>query len=190
MLYNSTINAASIRIYYMKILFCIILCFNTFIYGQKDTLKIDNSFRDSSKYEILILSKTKTKPYYIDSNFKDANLSVAEIKLIETLFFKSVKYHNSQTKEYLVNGKIYYKGRKTDYPTYIPLTVVYYCKQLIPYINKKGEKEIYINCFYCNPSDPHWNELLETVDGGVGFFHLIINLKTKKCLKFHVNEYG
>jgi hypothetical protein len=62
-----------------------------------------------------------------------------------------------------------------------------YKAQIVPVMNKNGEKEVWINCF-CETSDIQWKEKIIMVkDGGNCYFNLKINLKTLKVYDFGVN---
>lgn len=61
-----------------------------------------------------------------------------------------------------------------------------YFKQLIPVINSKGEKEVWVDCF-CDVM-PDWKTYREHInDGGSCVLHFKINLTNSKVLKFFTN---
>jgi hypothetical protein len=62
-----------------------------------------------------------------------------------------------------------------------------YKRQYVIVINKKGEKEVWIN-FLCDVENINWKEdLVDVSDGGSCYFNLKINLATKSCYNFIVN---
>jgi hypothetical protein len=62
-----------------------------------------------------------------------------------------------------------------------------YKRQYITVINKKGEKEVWINCF-CNTWDKNWREgLIIVMDGGNCYFNLKINLARREYYELMVN---
>jgi len=68
-----------------------------------------------------------------------------------------------------------------------------YKRQYVVYINLKGEKEVYVNCF-CSRNDDEFNywekNLVQVADGGECFFHVMINLTTHKYGHLYVNGYA
>ena len=64
-----------------------------------------------------------------------------------------------------------------------------YRKQIIAVKNKKGEKEVWVNCFCDTWNSNKWKtDILVVDDGGNCYFHLKINLTTKKYFDFVVNS--
>jgi hypothetical protein len=62
-----------------------------------------------------------------------------------------------------------------------------YKRQYCPYINKTGEKEVFINCF-CRVPDETWKTKIVTVDGGGScYFMGVINLVTDEDKYFMFN---
>ena len=59
-----------------------------------------------------------------------------------------------------------------------------YKAQFIPYINLKGEKEVYVNCF--NYDEKEWKRRLVPIWFVDGSFWLQINLTQDKMDAFHV----
>ncbi len=159
--------------------------------GSKKTT-IDNSFRDTNTYAILSFKKFQVYPF--DSTFSDAALKPEEIKIIEQLYFKAIDDYNKRKRNYIDSV---YKNKKEkaealrDY--LIPISSVFFIKQLIPVINAKGEKEIYINCFRADPHSKEYfwkTELIEVMDGGNDHFHLIINLDKLIFYNVRINPFG
>lgn len=68
-----------------------------------------------------------------------------------------------------------------------------YKRQYVVYINLKGEKEVYVNCF-CSGYDNEFNywkkSLVQVLDGGECFFNVMINLTTHKYGHLYVNGYA
>ena len=72
------------------------------------------------------------------------------------------------------------------------LDIKEYQKQYIPIINNSHEKEVIVNCF-CNRSHTRneWRKkLVLAIDGGNCYFHLKVNLHTKKYSEFGINNEG
>lgn len=79
---------------------------------------------------------------------------------------------------------------------YIDANKKYY-SQFIVAINKKGEKEVWVNCF-CDafiqeqkPYTINWKkEIVQVEEGGNCFFRLTINLATNSFYDFSVNGFA
>jgi hypothetical protein len=104
-----------------------------------------------------------------------ASLDKKEITQIENLFiycFNKSNIKDSSNQLHLIDrGLIEYK------------------RQYIPYINKDGEKEVWINCFCSSfKDDKNWREKLVLVkDGGDCYFNLKINLDKNLCKDIVIN---
>jgi hypothetical protein len=116
--------------------------------------------------------------YEVDSTNTPFTLTQDDISEIDTLFHQSVDTFDSKLAEIFKQF------------SYIDLKQYDYKRQYVCYLNKKGEKIVYINCF-CNSMNLDWHkDVVFVFDGGKCFFHLIINLKTKKYIDFFVNGTG
>ncbi len=66
-----------------------------------------------------------------------------------------------------------------------------YRRQLVPVMNSKGEKEVFVNCFCRNDNSSfgrEWRTRLLLIDGGgTCFFSIKINLSQKKAYELMVN---
>ena len=68
-----------------------------------------------------------------------------------------------------------------------------YKRQYIGIINKGGEKEVFVNCFYSRHIEdaPYWkNKLVFVCDGGNNFFDVKINLAKTIYYDFQTNGYA
>jgi hypothetical protein len=68
-----------------------------------------------------------------------------------------------------------------------------YKRQYVVYINLKGEKEVYVNCFCSgnNNEFSYWKKhLVEVLDGGECFFNVTVNLTTHKYGFLYINGYA
>ena len=102
-------------------------------------------------------------------NAKPFSFSNTDLKNIDEIFSKCVNQNN-------IN------------PSYF-----YYKRQYVPFIDKSGQKKVWINCF-CSDfynNCPDWKKSLVFVDdGGSCFFKFIINLTDKSFSNFEVNGLG
>lgn len=131
---------------------------------------------DTSKYAII--------PFAIADDWlfpesKPSTLILNDIKDIEILLKQCIDNYNTELKQKKINIDD-------------TINLVSYKRQYIAVINKKGEKEVWINCF-CNdtynPPKSDWTkELIIVYDGGKCYFNLKINLATKKYYDIIVNS--
>jgi hypothetical protein len=62
-----------------------------------------------------------------------------------------------------------------------------YYRQYVPFLNEKGEKEVWVNCF-CSSLDNDWRkDIIYVHDGGNCFFQLRVNLSKGTYHEFSVN---
>jgi hypothetical protein len=124
---------------------------------------------DTSRIAIIAFSDT------LNSKDKPTNLKQAELSEIENIFLKSIADYNS-----VQNAR----GIKRNY---IDDKRYHYKRQYVCYLNEKGQKIVYVNCF-CHDYSSDWHKSIIIVkDGGECYFHLKINLTTKKYFEFMVN---
>lgn len=166
---------------------------NLFSQGVKQN-GIDNGFHDTNTYTILSFKEFKTRLKAFDSSSLDTDLSTVEIAIVENLFFKGIDEYNNRVKKQVESTYKTEKEKKEALDDFlIPILKGFYIKQLIPIINPKGQKLVYINCFGGDPSNKEYfwkNELIQVMDGGNGFFQLIINISTKTIISVRINDYG
>jgi len=134
---------------------------------------------DASKYAII--------PFYIDSttkwpfeDCKPTDLTKNDIKGIEVLVKQCIDNYNTEPKQK--------KGNIDN-----TINLASYKRQYIAVINKKGEKEVWINCFCSdsyNPKKDWTKELIMVQDGGNCYFDIKVNLTTKKYYDLIVNGNG
>ncbi len=145
-------------------------CFLDSAYGQvKNKLQYDTS-------EIAILSDQDWAAIKFGKDCKLVELDQDDIAQIQKLWSKCVrKYNNS-----FVAG----------FQDTLDTNIRHFKKQLMAVINKKGGKEVWINCL-CNASDYNWKkQIMIVADGGNCFFNFKINLTTKRYFDLTVNGFG
>ncbi|MEO3405289.1 hypothetical protein AAFN85_15375 [Mucilaginibacter sp. CAU 1740] len=124
---------------------------------------------DMSKYTVLPAGQELIDSWF-GKGYHSTTLTGVDFVEIDNALIKAVKDHNDR-KEY---GFVYNPDT--------------YYKQIIAVINKKGEKEVYLNCLCAIRNLKNWDKQLETVfDGGNCFFQVRLNLKTGKVISFSVN---
>ena len=131
---------------------------------------------DSNIYAIIPFHKQSFMPF--DSSYRSTSLIKSEIELMETLLKKCIAEYNSiELKENLSQN-------------IIDITKTVYKKQLVAVLNRKGEKEVWMNCF-CDNIGPKWKKYILMVDdGGNCYFNLKVNLTTKTYSNLRVNGNG
>jgi hypothetical protein len=155
--------------------------------SSKEKVILNNkSFRpilDTSKFAILSFETSGKLGF--DSTYSSTTLNDSDLLKLEVLIYQSIQQYNSR----LGKEEFEYYGVDTGQS--------HYRMQIIPALNHKGQKEIWINGF-CS----HWNESLEPFrqdwkkqlvsvkDGGNCYFNFKINLATKKYYAFSVNGYA
>lgn len=133
-----------------------------------------------------VILKYDSTMHWLFKGSKPAELNSSEIKEIELLLLKCINAYNpKQLKKFEKYNKENpgYNISKTHYI----IELKKYDRQFIPVINKKGEKEVWVNCF-CITSSKYWKkEIFQINDGGNCFFHLKINLSKKIYYNLSVN---
>jgi hypothetical protein len=137
--------------------------------------KSANEVIDTSKFTIIPLKESHY--FAFDSSYTETSLNESEFFGIKALLNKSIKDYNS-----LLKVDVKYFGVDTS--------KYQYKMQIVPALNKKGGKEVWINAF-CTADGKNWKTTVVFVkDGSNCFFNLKINLATKRYYNFYVNGYA
>jgi hypothetical protein len=178
----------------------ITIAFSLFIlafggYGRKTTIRPKriihlSEILDTARYAILKFNKANN--YYFDKDAKPATLSSEDIVKIEDLINKRISEYNRIEKDSAISITKRIRKKKHDpnftwTADFIKNPSKYY-KQLIPIINSKGEKEVWVNCFCDIEGTPFWKKsIVLLLDGGSCYFNLKINLTKGVVYDFMVN---
>jgi hypothetical protein len=74
---------------------------------------------------------------------------------------------------------------------YIDTNYFHYKKQYVPFIDKEGNRKVWINCFCEDSHIDYWKKNIVFVDdGGRCFFNLIINITDETFSNLIINGYG
>ena len=125
---------------------------------------------DTSVYAILNYDSSVARAMYKFNKVKPATLSIAEVNDMEQLIDSAFQ----------------------DYNTHNPYSQLAaplsgYKRQYVAVINRRGQKEVWIN-FFCSEFDTDWrHHVLLVNDGGSCYFHLRINLSSRKAGKIFPN---
>jgi uncharacterized protein YnzC (UPF0291/DUF896 family) len=157
----------------MKPSFVILLISICSVFSCHASVKTNGTIHlTDSNYAVIPYTKADS---YLFKNAKADTLTQKEIQEIELLTNKSIDEYNKE-----VNSKPIKYGAIND---------IGYKVQLVPVINEKGEKEVWINCF-CE-TDFDWRKRIVGIrDGGSCFFRLKINLSNGKYYEFGINGEG
>jgi len=140
---------------------------------------------DTAKYAIFN-DKNSVSRYF--NNCKAASLTEIEIIEIESLLTNRIyDYNKSQIKYYkALNKKI---NLNLDFAK-DTIVLDKYKRQIVSVTNRRGDKEVWINCFrpFSNTQFDYWKKQIVFVnDGGNYFFNIKINVTRKKCYYLYVN---
>ena len=113
-------------------------------------------------------------------------LSTTEFDAAKHLLTKCIADYNDEIKQ---GSKK--RGEKKGYARMYQIkSLTKYKVQFVPYLNEKGEKEIWINGF-CSDHHIDWRtEIVHAFDGGNCYFTVRLNLSNNKCLAVGTNGYS
>jgi hypothetical protein len=138
-----------------------------------DSKNMKSSQIDTSNTAVILFDQNSN--YLFGDSCKSATLTQIDISNIDSLLIACVtEYNNSLDKDHKRWG--------------IDLKKYNYKKQLIVVTNKKGEKEVWVNCFCSTWGNDRWKtEVMGVKDGGNCYFNFKINLKAGKFYEMSVN---
>lgn len=113
-------------------------------------------------------------------------LSTTELEIATRLLTKCISDYNNQISETFKK-----RGEKKRYARMYQIkSISRYKVQFVPYINEKGEKEIWINGF-CSDFHADWKkEIVHVFDGGNCYFTVRLNISNSKCIAVGTNGYA
>jgi hypothetical protein len=106
------------------------------------------------------------------------DLTKTEVKKVGEILIEAVdEINNAHTRKYLY-----------EYDPAGLIKLEDYKRQYCPYLNEKGEKEVFVYCF-CRPDDNNWTKHLEiSYGGGKCYFGGTINLTNGTYKEFYINS--
>jgi len=114
------------------------------------------------------------------------SLSTTELDAATRLMTKCITDYNDQIREGFKK-----RGEKNRYARmYQIMSLSKYKVQFVPYLNEKGEKEIWINGFCSNYHTDWKTEIVHAFDGGNCYFTVRLNLTNNKCIAVGTNGYA
>ena len=164
----------------MKALIFIILISISSCNGTKNSTEIVPTESTQTEFNLaesdfVILSFNRDWDW-IFKNVQPTDLTKSELIEIENILKIAVQEKNKKNKWSETDFELTLKGKKRQY---------------VPVVNKKGEKEIWIN-FFCNDweSDTWKKDLMLVDDGGNCYFNLKVNLTNKTYSELRINGYA
>ncbi len=147
-------------------------------YGQSPTISsnhISGLRFDTSKTAVLKFEGYVS--WIFDSTHTPARLTQSDLWIIDSFLLIAVGEFNS-----------WQQKNNSGNPWKIDLGKFVYRKQLITVTNKKGEKEVWVNCF-CSIANNDWKSApIFVLDGATCYFNFKINLTTNVYYDFAVNS--
>lgn len=168
------------RIHIMAFVFCLAIvftaCGQTISKGSDQ--KINNQKIQVDTSTTAIISFDKNGSYPFDSTCNPSALTQDELNGIDSFLVACISDYNHSLKKDNVAGSIDLKKYN-------------YHKQLVAVTNKKGEKEVWVNCFCDSLCCGNWKtNIIMVEDGGNCYFNFKINLTARKFYALIVNGLG
>jgi hypothetical protein len=158
---------ARISIYMTRLLiFCLTCIVYSSAFGQDKSEKVVAAATNKIAIFNLETDWWLSKKFDAAKSFK---LSDSELKVVDEVFNICVNQNNIDTSYF------------------------HYKRQYVPFLNKDGQKKVWINCFCSDFGNDftQWKKFIVLVeDGGSCFFSLIINLTDRSFSNFDVNGGG
>jgi hypothetical protein len=165
-------------IYCWTILFCtwtIVSCGQTTSNKQTNEKQVVFTVQPVDTSLIAIIPFENSREWLFDKSYSPTTLTQKDVEKIEMLLTSCVNDYN--------------KKLSADYKQYFSIDLIKgkYKRQYVAVINKKGDKEVWVNCF-CQTHNDNWRTSIIIVDdGGNCYFNLKINLTKEKCYDLIVN---
>ncbi|PJJ84122.1 hypothetical protein [Mucilaginibacter auburnensis] len=174
---------------YLIILFFLMLSF------QREKIETQNQVFnsgaiDTSKYAVIKYNKGEHFLFFGREELTPALITPKELTLIDSILKKKAQKYNNQQKKWVKGQALPNDEHPYPLKNYFSLIgpLSKYYKQVIPIINSKNEKEVWVNCFCSKPYNNSWkSNIMYTLDGGACFFNMKINLTTLKISDLNVN---
>jgi hypothetical protein len=143
--------------------------------NKTDTTPITQFHPDTSIIAILPIDQVN---HWLFKDIKAMALTNQDLNKIEQVLRDCINKHNTK------------QDTTKQFSEFIDLKK--YKRQYIPFIDTKGERKVYVNCFCISDwGFDYWKKnLVQVNDGGSCFFQLTINLTELKYEQFSTNGYG
>ncbi|WP_420400942.1 hypothetical protein [Flagellimonas sp.] len=142
-------------------------------HGQSDYVVLNDKEAHENLIDLLI---------YLPKSAAPTTISTSEMTRVNSMMKDCIRTYNDGLKKSGENRKHFKK--------YKILNLRHYKIQYVPYVNEKGEKEIWINGF-CDSMGTDWKkEVIFVFDGGNCFFEIRLNLTTGECHSIGISGYS
>ncbi|MFD2717854.1 hypothetical protein ACFST9_03960 [Hymenobacter monticola] len=134
----------------------------------------------------VVLPFDKNSDHYRFENATGTALSTAELRSVEVLLKQCVAEHNlTQEREFqeMVKAHPEIQFKRENYF----INVANYERQLVPFLNAKNEKVVWVNCSCGRSKNGVPKEIIEVMDGGNCYFNVKINLTKQTWYDMMVN---
>lgn len=180
--------AAMFRLIFTNTLFYFVLlsCGQNSVPEQKKGIpKTQKTNKDTRPNKQIVIDTSEIVIIPIDRAnswlFKDATsmeLTDQDLQTVDKLLMDCIRIHNTR------------QDSTKQFSEYIDLKK--YKRQYVAFIDSKGEKKVYVNCFcFSDFGFDDWKKtLVEVEDGGSCFFNVTINLTRLKYEQLNTNGYG
>lgn len=154
-------------------------------YGQP--ISENNIQFDTSKVAIISLDSSANNISKLFKSVAPAQLVPDDLTIIELVLIRFIKDYNLEQEKQYEKIKTENPKSKININSFV-IDLSKYKRQYVATINKKGEKEVWVNCF-CDSWNEKWREyLILAFEGGNCYFNLKINLNTGEYYDLIVNE--
>ncbi len=176
----------------MKYLVILFLLTQSF---QREKIETQNQVSDSeaidtSRYSVIKYNKAEHSLFFGKDDLTPALLTLKELTLIDVILKKEANKYNNQQKKLVKDQSLQNDEHPYPLKNYFSLIgpISKYYKQVVPVINSKNEKEVWVSCFCSKPRSDSWKKnVTYTLDGGACFFNMKINLSTLQISGLNVN---
>lgn len=167
-----------------------LLLFTTTCKQQNDKANIlrmvKPDFADTTQFVILPFDPSYE---WMFKNAKPATINSQEIEQADIIIKKYIDNYNPKQKSLFDSILKVHPNRYIKVEDYI-IDFQRYKRQYVTVVNKKGEKEIWVN-FFCRTYNKDWkNYLVFVKDGGNCYFNLKVNLSKKICYALAINGHA
>jgi hypothetical protein len=124
----------------------------------------------------------------VDSAEKNIQLTKSDLAIIDHQIKVAVSDYNVETQKFMQKIRKEDPTRTLRREDFI-IDLKNYKRQYVSYINKKKQKEVWVNCFCSNRDNDEWkSKIIEVRDGGKCYFNLKIVIEQKSYYEFMVNS--
>ncbi len=145
---------------------------------QQDTIHKFQNKNDAFDTAMIAVVSMNEDSSWLFKNAKPMSLTKNDLQVVDSLLKECIQTNN---------GNLDTANKLSEY-----IDLKKYRRQYVPYIDAKGTKRVYVNCFcILNSNFKNWKKILiQKGNGGSCFFQVNINLTTLEYDQFPTNGYG